>query len=481
MANTVKKTIFWFRQDLRLFDNPGLYEALQKGPVMAIYILDDESSDFKMGSAGRWWLHRSLAKLNQKLDHKLNIYQGNAQDIILRLVKDHKIEAVYWNRCYDPWRVQHDSVIKSALKESDIECKSFNASLLWEPWERVKADGTPYKVFSPFYHKGCLQGQPPRQPLPIPPNLNLIQDPLQPGALEESTSLPVATRFAASQSYWPIGEEGAQERLKHFLENGLHTYKEGRNIPGQDHVSRLSPHLHFGEISPHQVWWTIQKQRLNSDIASYDIDHFLSELGWREFSYYLLYHFPNLPHQNFQKKFDHFPWQTNHVLLEAWQQGQTGYPIVDAGMRELWQTGYMHNRVRMIVGSFLVKNLLLHWRHGEEWFWECLVDADLANNSASWQWVAGSGVDASPYFRIFNPVTQGEKFDPEGTYTKRFVPELKNMPPSYLFKPWEAPAATLQAAGVTLGQTYPKPIVDLKESRQRALNALASLSTTQVL
>jgi deoxyribodipyrimidine photo-lyase len=276
------------------------------------------------------------------------------------------------------------------------------------------------------------------------------------------------------EEIWEIGEQAASKKLEFFLHEGLVDYKEERNFPGKQKNSRLSPHLHFGEISPHQVWYAAEKKgRLTA--PSKDVEHFLSEMVWREFSYYLLYHFPTLPRKNFQAKFDHFPWLNNLGLLKAWQTGQTGYPIVDAGMRQLWQTGYMHNRVRMIVASFLVKNLLLHWHHGEDWFWDCLVDADLANNSASWQWVAGSGVDAAPYFRIFNPVTQGEKFDETGEYTRKFVPELGKLPNKFLFKPWEASESILKMAEVNLGKTYPKPIIELKKSREIALVAYHSI------
>jgi deoxyribodipyrimidine photo-lyase len=262
--------------------------------------------------------------------------------------------------------------------------------------------------------------------------------------------------------------------LVSFLNNGLQGYKEGRNFPNKQNVSKLSPHLHFGEISPNQVWHAAQFIGMAKSLDA-DLDHFLSELGWREFSYYLLYHFPTLPHQNFQEKFNQFPWQYNQELLVSWQRGLTGYPLVDAGMRQLWQTGYVHNRVRMVVASFLIKNLLLYWRYGERWFWDCRDDADLASNSASWQWVAGCGADAAPYFRIFNPTLQGEKFDPYGDYTRHFVPELKNLPDKFLFKPWEAPLNILNDAGVILGETYPKPIVALDESRQKALQAYSRL------
>jgi deoxyribodipyrimidine photo-lyase len=473
-----KKTLFWLRNDLRVSDNPALYEAAKNGPVMIVYILDDESAQsFKMGSASRWWLYHSLLMLNGNLENKLNVYKGHAIDIILNLIQIYQFDAVYWNRCYEPWRIQDDGKLKARLKESGIECKSFNASLLWEPMEVLKSDETPYKIFT-SYAKQCQKTKSPRQPLPRPEKLSLIKDFKNRAEVRDLDLLPSIKWYSFMESHWVIGEEGAHLALSKFLENGLQNYQDNRDFPAKNNVSRLSPYLHFGEISPHQIWQAVQAKTMNNDIPLKDTDHFLRELSWREFSYYLLYHFPNLPRQNLQRKFDKFPWKNQPKFLEAWQQGQTGYPIVDAGMRELWKTGYMHNRVRMIVGSFLVKNLLIHWHCGEDWFWDCLVDADLASNSASWQWVAGSGTDATPYFRIFNPITQGEKFDPEGTYIREFIPELALLPNKYLFKPWEAPIAILKTAGIVLGETYPKPIVDLKASRQRALEAFSMLQKT---
>ncbi|MFZ4116110.1 MAG: cryptochrome/photolyase family protein [Chthoniobacterales bacterium] len=465
-------TLFWFRQDLRISDNPGLFEAAKNGPVIPIYILDDHSAGvFKMGAASRWWLHQSLEKLNHALDGKLHLDVGDPIEIITKLIHTHNVEAVCWNRCYEPWRIKVDAALKTKLQEMGISCKSFNGSLLWEPWEALKSDQTPYKVFTPFYRHAS--SSPPRKPLPKPPEITLLYDKENHLYLQDLKLLPEVPWYHDFEKEWEVGEVGAHKKLCAFLTQGLSGYKEGRNHPGQRNVSHLSPHLHFGEISPQQVWDAASN--VGPEIPKKDQDHFLSELGWREFSYSLLYHFPELPWKNFQAKFDRFPWKENHVLLKKWQQGKTGYPIVDAGMRELWQTGTMHNRVRMIVASFLVKNLLIHWHHGEAWFWDTLLDADLANNSASWQWVAGSGADAAPYFRIFNPVLQGEKFDPEGTYTRRFVPELRAIPKKFLFKPWEAPLEVLKAAGVDLGKTYPKPIVDLATSRDKALEAYHQL------
>ena len=467
-----KKTIVihWFRQDLRLSDNPALTQAAAAGRVLPIYILDDENAgSHAMGGASRWWLHHSLEHLHQTLSGHLNVYRGNAETILLELAKRHEAKAVYWNRCYEPWRIDRDARIKEQLKREGISAESFNGSLLWEPWEIKKKDGTPYRVFTPFYRNGCLGASPPRQPLEHPKTITLIRD-IAALELENLCLLPKIRWDQQLAPHWKIGEAAAQARLRQFLKEGISDYKEGRNFPERNKVSRLSPHLHFGEISPNQVWYAARAYGEDDNT-----DHFCSELGWREFAHHLLYQFPKLPEKNLQAKFDRFPWRNDPIALQRWQRGMTGYPIVDAGMRELWQTGTMHNRVRMVVGSFLVKNLLLDWRHGERWFWDCLVDASLANNGAGWQWIAGCGADAAPYFRVFNPVTQGEKFDPNGEYVRRFVPELSKLPNRYLFKPWEAPGSVLQQAGVVLGQTYPEPIVGIFQSRMLALSAFAGL------
>ena len=301
-------------------------------------------------------------------------------------------------------------------------------------------------------------------------NLSFLNDGKHSLEINDLALLPLVRWDIEMKPFWNIGEDGAHKRLTEFLDNGIANYKNGRNFPAKPFVSKISPHIHFGEISPNQAWYAA---KIKGNDAS--IDHFLSELGWREFSYTQLYFNPELPKKNLQSKFDQFPWDDNSNNLSAWQQGQTGIPMVDAGMRELWLTGAMHNRVRMVVGSFLVKNLLLHWHHGERWFWDCLVDADLASNSASWQWIAGCGADAAPYFRIFNPVTQGEKFDSDGEYIRKYIPEIKALPNKYLFNPWEAPKEELDKAGITLGKDYPNPVIDLKLSRQNALEAFKSL------
>ena len=467
---TDRVAIHWFRQDLRLSDNPALTRAAQHGSVLPVYILDDvHAGAYAMGGASRWWLHHSLKALNAALGATLSVYRGSPQAVLQDLVARFDVEAMYWNRCYEPWRIERDTRLKAYLTSQGVAVYTCNGSLLWEPWHIKKEDGTPYKVFTPFYRKGCLKADAPRVPLPKPEGVRYVRDQGQVG-IDQLDLLPKVDSAAQLGPQWRVGEAGAQQRFQAFIGEGLPSYKHGRNLPAKPYVSRLSPYLHFGEISPNQLWYTVREVGDDSNI-----DHFCSELGWREFSYSQLYHNPALPHKNLQAKFDGFPWVVHTERLRAWQQGQTGVPMVDAGMRELWQTGYMHNRVRMIVGSFLVKNLLLHWHHGERWFWERLVDADLANNSASWQWVAGCGADAAPYFRIFNPVSQGQKFDPEGSYVRKFMPEIAALPDRYLFSPWEAPARTLEDAGVTLGTTYPKPIVDLKLSREAALAAFQSL------
>jgi len=470
-----KITIFWFRYDLRIMDNPGLFEAVQRGAVLPIYILDQEH--FSIGEAAKCWLHHSLASLNKSLDFKLNFYEGNAFDILKSLLEHNKgIDAIYWNRCYEPKSIEQDKRIKQYFDQQGLECKSFNASLLWEPWDIKKGseDGY-YKVFTHFYRNGCLKSNQPRDILERPKKLDLTNLLSDAKNLEELNLLPKIKWHKKFEDKYDIGEGGAQKALGKFLSNGLKGYKELRNYPIKPNTSKLSAHLHFGEISPHNVWYAAQtKGLINGHDA--DLDHFLSELGWREFSYYVLYHFPELPSKNYQAKFDNFPWSDDDEAFEKWKRGQTGYPIVDAGMRELWETGFMHNRVRMIVASFLVKNLLQDWRKGLKWFEECLLDADMANNSFGWQWVAGCGFDAAPYFRIFNPVLRGEKFDSAGEYTRRFVPELAKLPNEYLFKPWEASEQILEEAGVVLGETYPYPIVDGKTSRDRALQAYRELS-----
>lgn len=576
------KVIMWFRNDLRLSDNVAFDEACKSGMVVPIYILDPANN---LGEATKWWLNKSLQQLNLSLENQLTIYEGNKFEVLPEILEKNHATKIFWNVDFE--RFPQEKELEKLCRKLDVEHHSYNCSLLWNPATILKNDGSTYKVFTPFYRKGCLPSGQPRAPISAPTNFQACKS-----AVESNYNFVAENWHQKLEKYWNtsenidkkdwlIGEAAAMDRLKRFCLSGflastgesvqvdanqkhdvkghradvdqegrqivgdasvaqfgpsyapqhhpvnydgtavgLLNYKEGRNFPGKANCSALSPHLHFGEVSPNQVWYyakeiceksqsrdnSLQKEleKFSADIekaasgaqrdklkakiekiahnhdsmsiSNADLDHFLSELGWREFSYYILHHFPELPSKNFQSKFDKFRWASNETNLRSWKKGQTGYPIVDAGMRELWQTGYMHNRVRMIVASFLVKNLLIDWRVGEAWFWNCLVDADLGSNSASWQWVAGTGTDAAPYFRVFNPVLQGEKFDPEGAYTLKYVPELANLPKKYLFCPFDAPEHVLEYAEITLGVNYPKPIVDIDTSREKALQEYKKIS-----
>ena len=379
------------------------------------------------------------------------------------------VQEISWNRCYEPWIIKRDKSLKIYLNEK-IKVNSFNGSLLWEPWEILKNDGTPYKIFTPFYKRGCLSAPNPR--VPKSEKINFFNHNFRLTNVSDLDLLKNKKWENQILSQWKVGEDSSIEIMESFLQNGVQNYSEGRNFPNKKNVSRLSPYLHWGQISPNSLWYEVNSLK---NVKDNDVEVFKSELGWREFAYYLLYHFPYIQRKNLKSNFDNFKWLEDPINFKKWSKGLTGIPIVDAGMRELWQTGYMHNRPRMIVSSFLVKNLLIHWRRGEEWFWDCLFDADAASNSASWQWVAGTGTDSTPYFRIFNPVTQGQKFDPTGEYIRKYVPELKNLPIKFLFSPWECPNEILTNLNFKLGKDYPHPIVDLKESRQRALSTYEQL------
>ena len=460
-----KIAIHWFRYDLRILDKPSLnYLSNNYDNILGIYIFDEINSDPKLGSASKVWLNSSLKYLNKQLNGNLIILKGDPKECFDQLINFFDVQEISWNRCYEPWIIERDKKLKIYLNER-IKVNSFNGSLLWEPWKILKKDGTPYKVFTPFFKRGCLLATNPR--LPEVKKINFFKHNFPTMNVSELGLLENKKWESEILTEWKVGETNSIETMKLFFQNGIQDYSEGRNFPIKKNVSRLSPYLHWGQISPNTLWHQINNIK---NVGENDIEVFKSELGWREFSYYLLYHFPYLQKRNLKSNFDDFEWLEDQNNFKKWSMGLTGIPIVDAGMRELYQTGYMHNRSRMIVSSFLVKNLLIHWKKGEEWFWDCLFDADAASNSASWQWVAGTGTDSTPYFRIFNPVTQGQKFDPKGEYVRKYVPELKNFPIKFLFNPWECPDDILLSINFKLGKNYPYPIVNLKESRERALS-----------
>lgn len=431
-----RPTVVWLRDDLRLADNPALSAAAERGePVVLVYLLDEVSAGIRpLGAASRWWLHHSLAALSASVDGNLVLRRGAAEEVIPAIVTETDAGAVYWNRRYSASR-EIDARLKQALRDAGLDAQSFAGSLLHEPWTVTTGDGNPYKVFTPFW-RACLE-RPVRPPLPAP---SVTFADAASDALDGWQLLPTRPDWAGGlREAWTPGEAGAHARLDTFLTEGLPLYHR-RDEPAVAATSRLSPHLRFGEVSPFQLWAAAHGRDKNSA-------KFLSEVGWREFSWNILFHSPNLSVENFRPAYDSFPWgQASPEELAAWREGRTGIPLVDAGMRELWRTGYMHNRVRMVVASFLIKNLLVDWRVGEQWFWDTLVDADEANNPASWQWVAGSGADAAPYFRVFNPELQAAKFDPDAEYISRWVPEYGT-------------------------PDYPEPIVDLAETRREALAA----------
>jgi deoxyribodipyrimidine photo-lyase len=472
-----RPVIVWFRLDLRVVDNPALSAAAhESSSVLPVYILDDSADDGPLGGAGRWWLHHSLAALESRLSAlgaPLVLLRGNAEQEVAGLVRRTGARAVYWNRRYEPRAIARDRAVKARFSDDGIVARSFNASLLFEPWTVATASGDWYKVFTPFW-KACLARPEPERPLPAPDRLNGFE--AAPGGerLVDWRLLPEEPDWAAGfRDAWRPGEQGANDALERFLLEKLSGYEALRDIPGAEATSCLSPYLHWGEIGPRQVWHAVMSRLHTANAIAPEgaAWKYLAELGWREFSYHLLYHFPDLPRHNFRPAFDDFPWGGDDRLYRAWTRGQTGFPVVDAGMRQLWATGWIHNRVRMVAASFLVKDLLADWRRGMHWFEDTLVDADLASNAASWQWVAGSGADAAPYFRIFNPVLQGEKFDPDGSYVRRWIPELAQLPDRWIHRPWEAPEAVREAAGLRLSQDYPLPCVDHAEARRRALAA----------
>jgi deoxyribodipyrimidine photo-lyase len=464
----VTHTIVWFRDDLRVADHPALAAAIAAGrPLVCLYVLDDGATR-PLGAAARWWLAGSLRALDQVLRRsgsRLILRRGSAAEILPALAGEGGM--VHWNRRYEALAV--DRRVEHVLGRDRVA--TFQANVLFEPEEGGKAP----RVFTPFWRR-MRAGEAPRRPLPAPTRLPAPPSEIASERLEDWELEPTRPDWAGGlRAVWQPGEAAGLARLERFLQGGIADYASRRDRPDLEGTSRLSPHLRFGEVSPFQCWHAAQFAAARDERLRPGVEKFLSELGWREFSYRLLHAAPDLAQKSLQPRFDAFAWSNDAVDLEAWQRGRTGYPIVDAGMRQLWRTGWMHNRVRMVVASFLVKHLLIDWRQGEAWFWDTLVDADPANNPASWQWVAGSGADAAPYFRVFNPILQGEKFDPEGSYIRAFVPELARLPTKLLHRPWEATTLELSAAGVTLGKSYPPPLVDHAFARKRALDRYAAL------
>ena len=452
----------WFRQDVRLADNPALTYALaHHAQVVCVYL---HTVPVEVDPpASLWWQQQAILDLAEQLQGRLIYCTGDAQTHLQTLIAEYAIQAVYWNRVYDSVGIARDTALKAWLLDRGVSVQSFPGNSLYEPWRIVKRDGTPYRVFTPFY-KGCLA-----ETLPT-----VLCATIQPADLERilpvtfdekrvRVLLPSAEWAAALANHWEPTRAAGLDRLDEFIQHDMPVYDKARDIPATAQVSRLAPYLAMGQLSAREV--------VAAALPHPGATAFVRQLVWREFAQYVLYHWPLTVDQPMDARYAHFPWQRNQSALRAWQQGQTGIPFVDAGMRQLWQTGYLHNRLRMVVASLLCKHLLINWRAGADWFMYTLLDADLANNTLGWQWVAGSGVDAAPYFRIFNPVTQGQRFDPQGVYVRRWVPELAALPDKWIHQPWAAPAAVLQQQGLQLGRDYPLPIVDLAAGRHAALAA----------
>ncbi|MBB5745593.1 deoxyribodipyrimidine photo-lyase [Brevundimonas variabilis] len=476
-TNERTPVILWLRRDLRLQDNPALNHAAETGrPVIPVYILDEAGEGRPRGAASLWWLDKSLRALAESFAERgasLILRRGDSEAVLRTLITQTGATAVFLNRLFEPEAWARDADIAHGLKAEGIEVKGYNGSLLTRPGSVLNGSGGPYKVFTPF-HRFLLATA--VQPAHTTGPRDLSGAPDVASETIDDWGLHPQHPDWSRRFDWTPGETGATAELGRFVTHGLANYGKGRDMPGVPATSRLSPYLHWGEISPWRAIAAARKTAADGKVPGAEADKFVAEIGWREFSAHLLHHFPTLPTHAFRPEFDAFPWRDDDVAFAAWTRGQTGYPVVDAGMRQLWATGWMHNRVRMIVASFLIKHLLIDWRRGEAWFWDTLVDADLASNVQNWQWVAGSGADASPYFRIFNPITQGEKFDADGTYVRKWVPELRKVPDRWLHAPWTAAPETLREAGVQLGTHYPHPIVDHTEARNRALEALKTVS-----
>lgn len=471
--------IVWLRRDLRLADNPALTAAAEiANRVIPVFIWSpDEDGAWAPGSAQRWWLHHSLAALDASLRAKgsrLVIRTGDSASVLNDLCRETAAEGVFWNRLYEPLAIARDRRVQTALNQQGLRTRDFNGALLFEPWDLQTGAGGAFRVFTPFW-KACHRKAEPTVPASVPPRIGSPQSWPLDETLVSLELLPSVAWYGEMAACWHPGEAGGHDRLERFVADALRDYGGRRDYPGVEGVSCLSPHLHFGEVSPRQAWQAVSSRGAERGMAL-GAEAFCRELGWREFAHHVLFHHPDTPTAPMDDRFAGFPWRGDHrSLLEAWQRGETGFPIVDAGMRQLWRTGWMHNRVRMIAASLLVKNLRIPWQAGTEWFWDTLVDADLANNTLGWQWAAGCGADAAPFFRIFNPVRQGDRFDPDGHYVRRWIPELASLPNRYIHCPWTLPAAMASELGFAPGRHYPDPVVDLKTSRQEALIAFESV------
>lgn len=469
--------IVWFRDDLRLADNAALSHAAAAGPVLALYVFDDTGTSGRpLGGAARWWLQGSLERLAADLDRRgvpLVLRRGPARQIVPAVAREAGARLVAWNRRFEAAGRSADADIAETLAETGIATFEGTGNLLYDPELPRTGSGGRFRVFTPFW-RACRALPEPAAPLPVPSDLQGMRTAIGSDALAAWALCPSAPDWAGGlRAAWRPGEAAAHARLDDFLDRALAPYADARDFVEGDTTSRLSPHLRFGEITPRQILAAVKRRTAVG--AKGGADKFLAEIGWRDFSWNLLDQEPDLATRPLDRRFEHFPWRDDVDGLEAWRRGRTGVPIVDAAMRGLWHTGFMHNRLRMVVASFLVKHLLVDWREGEAWFWDTLVDADPASNTASWQWVAGCGADAAPFVRVFNPVLQGERYDPTGAFVRRFVPEIAGLPNSLIHKPWEATALELAAAGIRLGETYPRPIVDLAEGRARALEAFEAI------
>ena len=469
--------IVWFRKDLRIQDNPCLFAALESNRrIIPVFIWDEGAGGaWKFGAASRWWLHHALLDLSKSIRNlggQLLLLRGKAEEVIPRLARELGAKQVYYGRTYDPSGIETQAKVEDALDQASIDSQSFNSSLLQEPWETKNGSGKPFQVFTPYWRKSRQIIY--REPLHYDPTKLLFASlPTPKTNPDDLDLLPHHPWHHKLCQHWEVTEEAGHRMIRRTVEEVTRSYATRRNHPAVDGTSRLSPYLAWGLVSPRQICHAVLSAE--NEGSHRGENKFLVEIGWREFSYHLLYHYPTIPDQPLRPKYASFPWLEDSQALRNWKFGNTGYPMVDAGMRQLYETGWMHNRVRMIVASFLVKHLLISWEEGARWFWDTLVDADLASNTQGWQWAAGCGADAAPYFRIFNPITQGEKFDKSGRYTRKWIPELANLPNKWLFRPWEATCESLEGLDLELGKNYPHPCVDHSQARARALQALSSL------